>query len=198
MTTYVLIISLLLFLFAGMGIISILYMSYRKITKGRIIVYIYTEDRQLKRYTARPDAQGLITINKRTYAYRERAVLRTTGFLLREPTVALLYKESKALPAEVINHKDGSVAIADRETEPLDPYEDFETGKMGEEDLSADELASILNARIVREFVQAMNKVGPQQIALIVIGMGLVSALISSTATYYIVKFLVLPAIKGG
>ena len=140
-------------LFIGMIMAGIIYISYRKYTKGKIIVYIFTKDRTLFKKAVKPGSLREIQVADRTYVYNEECVIYTTHFMLKEIKPALLYHEDNP--------------------NPVNPY----TGQI-ESVVTSTELSKMMNDATVRDFISAQSAFQPKQIVGIVVVMALLQAIL--------------------
>ncbi len=165
----------LIFVLSGVGLTTLLYLLYRRLVRGKIICYIYNKNRVIYRKAIRPDEIGLLSVNGRAYYYQESQVMTTQGFLLREPTPALVFEEGKPNP----------INLFEQTVNPL-----------GEDDISSNELSRILNDATVRDFVQAQSKVSLTELKYLIIGVGLV-LLVTMIGVGYWLKGIDLGAVGG-
>jgi len=166
----------IVFLLSGMGLISLLYYGYRRFVRGKIILYIYNKNRIVYRKAVRPDSLGMLNVNGHSYYYKETEVLTTPGFLLKEPTPALVFEESKPNP----------VNLWQKRPHPL-----------GEEDISSSELSQILSDGTVRDFVQAQSKINLTQVTGIVVVVGVI-LLVAIIGVGYWITGTAIPVIGSG
>ena len=153
------------FLFlAGIGVLFLVYLVYRRWTKGKIICYFYTPDRSLFRKSIRPDPDlHILEHSKRAYIYRQDRVLMTPGFLLKEPTPALFFDLGEVHPIDLFG----------------------KTPKRGDDGVSSAELSSILNDGTVKDFISAQGKHTVGQVLYTqVIGFGLIILAVGIGAYY--------------
>ena len=157
----------LLFL-AGIGVLFLAYLFYRRWTKGKIICYFYTKDRGIYRRSIRPDDLGTLKHKGRAYVFKQDKVLMTKGFLLREPTPALFFSES--------------------EVHPIDLFK--KTPDRGEGGISSTELSSMLNDATVRDFISAQGKYTVSQVMYTqLLGFALLLIAVAAAAYFIIGNF---------
>src|SRR3990172_1585002 len=103
---------IILFL-SGIGVMTLVYATYRHYVKGRIICYIYNKNRFIYKAAVRPDPEGLLHVKGKAYCYRAEEVLTTKGFLLSEPFPALLFEESHPNPVDLWKRKAAPLGAED-------------------------------------------------------------------------------------
>jgi len=121
---------------AGIVISSVTFMFFRKWTRGKVLVNIYTRDRRLQRHLIRPTDLGKIQVGKaKAYLYKEAEVHFTRLFFIGESFPTLTYVESKPTPI----HIDSLTPVGG---------------------VSSSELSDIMNDDTVRDFVSS-TQAGP-------------------------------------
>ena len=163
--------STVMILLIGIGITTIVYVLFRKWTTGRILVFIYTKERQLKRYAVRPDSQNKLQVGGRAYLFKQDHVFTTRAFFLRETFPALIFDEGRPSPVDMYTRSPGG-------------------------GVSSAELSEILGDQTVRDFVSATRN-GPSAQALKnAIMMGTMISIGGSVGGVYIL-FTVFPGLTA-
>ena len=135
-------------IFVGIGLAAVAYYFYRRWTRGRIVLFIFSKNRGFYRKTARPEG-NILNVGGKAYLYKEDRVLLTNSFLLKEAVPCLLYAEGRVSPIDLFS-------------------------KTPNDGITDSELSDIMNDGTIKDFVSAQGQVQPKQIRDLMLVMGLV------------------------
>ena len=156
-----------------LGVAIIGWFFYRRWTSGKIICFIFNKERHIYRIPLKPDSQDMLTYKNRKYFYNESAVLYTPGFLLKEPTPALLFAEEVPDPVNMFALEEDSGGYSEERQRT-----------------SATELSSILDTKMVQDFVQAQSAIQPKQMLTSIFIIGGALAVLMIGGFYYMLQQL--------
>ena len=149
------------FLLFGLIIAFVLYYFYRKYTRGKIIVHIFSKDRTMQRYAVRPGELNELQVGDMAFTYDETAVVYSPGFLLQEEKPTLMFFEEEPSPINVYARRSRS------------------------EKTSARELSRMMNDATVRDFVAAQQSFNPKSVFTAVIAMGICNLIATALAAAF-------------
>lgn len=152
-------------IFIGIGVAAVAYYFYRRWTRGRVVLFIFSKNRNFYRKTARPDGSNVLAVKGKAYLYKEDRVLLTTSFLLKESSPCLVYAEGRPSPVDLFSRT------------PQDGITDSE-------------LSDIMNDDTIKDFVSAQGTVQPKQIRDLVLATGAVLVASVGVSSYLILSRL--------
>lgn len=149
----------------GIGIAAIAYFLYRRWTRSRVVLFIFSKNRHLYRRTARPDKSNVLKVGAKSYIYSEDRVLLTSSGFLRESSPCLVYAEGRPSAVNLF-------------------------GRTPQDGITDSELSDIMNDDTIRDFVSAQGNVQPRQIRDLVLGTAILLAVAVGGSAYLILNKL--------